>query len=108
MESETLLIHPIVYVLELEDNCWYVGYTHNLNSRISQHMSGNGSRWTQLHKYKKIKKVVYPGSKLIERELTLKYMKKYGWENVRGAGWCVCEMKSCPKEVLNNELNHIE
>lgn len=38
------------YVLKLEDNCYYVGYTCDIVGRLKTHWSGLGARWTRLHK----------------------------------------------------------
>jgi DNA primase len=39
-----------VYVLRLEDDCFYIGFSRNLDRRIKEHFSGNGSVWTKKHK----------------------------------------------------------
>jgi hypothetical protein len=43
--------------------------------------------------------------KLIEggdlKQITLLYMKKYGWQNVRGYAWSQRNMKTPPKELRN-------
>lgn len=38
-----------MYVLELEDDCIYVGKTKNPSERLEQHRNNNGSAWTRLH-----------------------------------------------------------
>ena len=35
------------------------------------------------------------------KEITLDYMKKYGWENVRGYAWSQWNMKNPPRELRN-------
>jgi len=87
MKSITLC--PIVYVLELEDNCWYVGITHNLNLRFAQHMAGDGARWTKEHKPIRIFDVYSEDASLqLENEVTLAFIKEYGGDKVRGGSWC--------------------
>jgi predicted GIY-YIG superfamily endonuclease len=39
-----------VYILELLDNCYYVGRSKCVEKRLMDHMQGKGSSWTQLHK----------------------------------------------------------
>ena len=39
-----------LYVLELEDECYYVGIAYDIKHRFESHMSGGGSKWTKLHK----------------------------------------------------------
>lgn len=77
-----------VYVLELEDECIYVGATMNFNLRMAQHFAGRGSRWTILHKPKKVLEIVYPMTAGLENEITQRYMGERGKEKVRGGSWC--------------------
>lgn len=81
----------ILYVLKLEDNCFYVGQTivKNFEMRIKKHFNGRGSNWTKLHKPLEIieKHNVYGDYRQcehLENEKTVEYMKKYGMKNVRG------------------------
>ncbi len=39
-----------LYVLPLENNCWYVGTTEDLQKRYDTHAKGRGAAWTKLHK----------------------------------------------------------
>ena len=39
-----------LYVLELEDQCWYCGHTENPIKRMKDHMLGSGSAWCRIHK----------------------------------------------------------
>ena len=72
-----------VYVLELEDDCLYVGYTANPEIRLATHFLGRGAGWTILHKPIGIKSI-QPGDTQLENCLTLALMCKYGWKKVRG------------------------
>jgi len=87
-EFNPLVVHPVVYVLGLEDGCYYVGITFNFNHRMSQHFGGFGSKWTTLHKPVKLETIIFPGSKARENEMTLQMMEKHGIEKVRGGKWC--------------------
>ena len=42
-----------IYILELENNKYYVGKTTNTAFRLEQHFNNSGSQWTK--KYKPIK-----------------------------------------------------
>ena len=95
----TFQLHPclyLTYVLELENNKYYVGASSNVNVRLAAHWTGNGARWTRMHKPVKIISL-HVGDK--ERELTIATMKTHGWENVRGSAWCQLDMKKAPKEI---------
>lgn len=73
----------LVYILKCEDECFYVGITSNLNLRLAQHFSGNGSQWTKRHKPIEIIKVVV-GNLETENQIALEYINQYGYDRVRG------------------------
>lgn len=86
---EPILVAPMIYVLELEDDCFYIGITYNLNLRIAQHLSGSGAQWTKMHRPVKIIEVFYDGcTRQKEDEVTKRYVEIYGPEYVRGGSWC--------------------
>lgn len=86
---ESLLVHPCIYVLKLEDDCYYVGITMDLNKRLSQHWIGKGAKWTGLHKPVSVEKVIFPVlDHKMENEVTMEYMEKYGKDKVKGGSWC--------------------
>lgn len=95
---EGVILNCCTYVLKLENDKWYVGKTHNINLRYAQHLCGNGAKWTRLHKPIDCTKVSFLIS---EKEMTLKYMKKHGWENVRGYAWCQCNLIKPPQDLIN-------
>lgn len=86
----------ILYVLELEDDCYYVGITaySRIDKRYEQHRAGKGARWTQLHKPRTVlwtKRLGYMSEReavRIETAKTLELSKLYGMYKVRGGGLC--------------------
>ena len=40
---------PCVYILECEDNCWYIGSTNNLKKRLKMHLDRVACAWTRKH-----------------------------------------------------------
>ena len=77
-----------VYVLKLEDECWYVGYSTQIIHRLRQHFSGLGAKWTQMHKPIKLF-CLYPvvdveEAKKLEKIVTSEYVSKYGQDAIRG------------------------
>ena len=94
---------PMVYVLELENSKYYIGYSNNVNERLYKHFYKNGSEWTKKYKPIKLLECVM-GDKIVEKSKTLEYMTKYGWENVRGASWCQVDLKSAP-DLLSKSMN---
>lgn len=88
-----------VYVLALSDDCYYVGYSNDVNARVKQHFSGSGALWTRLHKPIALIELV-EGNTKTESQVTISYMKKYGWMNVRGSGWSQVKLLNPPKQLL--------
>jgi predicted GIY-YIG superfamily endonuclease len=94
MTIKPILINPILYVLQLENNKYYIGITMNLNMRIAQHFSGEGSKWTKLHKPITIVEIQIKNiTEQLENEITLFYMRKYGWQSVRGGSYTKIDLK---------------
>ncbi len=76
-----------IYIVECDDNKKYIGETSNFDKRMKQHFTGNGSKVTQKFKPKKATELErIPGyfAKEIEQEYTDKFIRKYGYDNVRG------------------------
>lgn len=87
-----------VYVWQLEDGKFYVGYSENLSRRVDEHLTGEGAVWTKKYHPVSIIEIVR-GDKEVEKQKTLEYMRLKGWENVRGSHWCQLEYKSAPLEL---------
>lgn len=87
-----------VYVWELEEGKYYIGYSENLSSRLEQHTTGDGAVWTKKYKPVSIVEIVR-GNKDVEKAKTLEYMKLKGFENVRGAGYSKTEYSCVPQAV---------
>jgi putative endonuclease len=66
-----------VYVILCKDNSFYTGYTKDLDSRMRLHMSGKASRYTRMHRPKKIVYVEEFDSraKAMKREKWIKRLK---------------------------------
>tara|TARA_R100000541_G_scaffold55720_2_gene64746 strand:- start:332 stop:646 length:315 start_codon:yes stop_codon:yes gene_type:complete len=98
MTIKPILILPILYVLKLDNDKYYIGITLNLNQRLSQHFSGDGSKWTKVHKpinviEIQINNVDKNVDESLENKVTLEYMKKYGWQSVRGGSYTRLDLK---------------
>lgn len=89
----------MIYVLLLEKDKWYVGYTDRKDGeRFTEHFTGQGSKWTQL--YKPVEVMEWrDGTLEDENKVTLEYMQKYGWWNVRGGSYCNIEMSKPPTAI---------
>ena len=86
----------VVYTLELEDDCWYVGWTKDPSTRIASHFLGAGSKWTIKHRPIAVTSVVL-GDELLENLTTIALMCRHGWEKVRGGNYCTTSMVAAPQ-----------
>jgi hypothetical protein len=79
---------PTIYILLLEDNKYYVGKSNEPEFRLEKHFNGKGSVWTQKYKPVQVVELINNCDDYDEDKYTLKYMAKYGIENVRGGSFC--------------------
>jgi len=107
---DSLNSKPAVYVLLCEGQNYYIGSTRNLFRRIAEHVSGNGSEWTEKHPVTEIveKREVDEGRLFsVENALTIKYMKEHDVSSVRGSKWAAVDLDKCPqlpdKVIAENE-----
>ena len=84
-----------VYVLECADDCWYVGWSADIQTRVCAHFLNNGAKWTQLHRPLNIHSVRV-GDQLLENLVTLQLMCQHGWQKVRGGNYCLVDMQKPP------------
>jgi len=96
-----------LYVLKLQDACYYVGITTCPEKRLKEHTTGERSTdWTEQHKpvgVAEVRDEIADTDELadalkLEREVTLEYMREKGWERVRGGPWCTPDMENPPWE----------
>lgn len=73
-----------VYCLELEDGYYYIGSSRNIESRFYEHLDGDGSMWTSLHKPIRIIEVLTNVNTFEEDRMVKQYMSVYGIDKVRG------------------------
>lgn len=92
-------------MLELNNLKYYVGQT-TTSERLQAHFKGKGSAWTKLHGVKAILETVdidvgdYHHAEIIENRKTIECMNIYGWENVRGGFWSLCDLEQHRKSLL--------
>ena len=73
-----------VYVLSLEQDCYYIGFTQDLPKRLAQHFAGKGALWTRKYQPVKLVDVYYDVPEFAEHRVTRKYIERYGYDKVRG------------------------
>ena len=104
MSSEPILAQDeekqsFVYGLKLERNKYYIGYTErNDYSRIEEHFANGGSKWTMKFKPQDLL-FFQPGTLEDENRITIEFMRKHGWWNVRGGEWCEVALWMPPAEL---------
>jgi hypothetical protein len=95
----------MLYILKLENNKYYVGKSDDPETRINQHMNGNGSEWTKKYKPVDIVELVENDDEYDEDKYTLKYMEKYGINNVRGGSFCQVILSEENKNTILKMIN---
>ena len=106
-----------LYVLELEDDCYYVGIADgDTKIRFKSHMAGHGSKWTKLHKPLQRDEpmlvlemgvgVDNPFNLIEVDESTVTYhlMCEKGFDKVRGSGWSQCVLSGVVHKPKNYSL----
>jgi len=87
-----------IYVLKLEDDKYYIGQTNHFLDRMIDHFIGRGSVWSKTFKPIEIVELVRTDDKKMENEITKKYMRIYGVDNVRGGSYCKTILNKNPLE----------
>lgn len=91
--------------MKLDNDKYYVGKSSNYISRIGEHIIGNKSAsWTKMYKPLKILDVQTVEDDLEEDFTTIKYMRKYGIDNVRGGSFCELNLRECDIMTLTKIL----
>jgi len=98
MQKKQQMVKEGVYVLKLTNGKYYVGYSTNMESRINAHFRGEGAAWTRAFRPLNVQEMHENKDKAHETQLTLEYMRKHGWQNVRGGPYVQVEMPNPPQE----------
>lgn len=96
-----------VYVIELENNKYYIGKTHGTDTRISDHFNSSGSAWTRKYKPVKVIETISNCDDYDEDKYVLKYMNQYGIENVRGASYSQVVLSDSTIKSIQSRLDGI-
>ncbi len=78
-----------VYVLELEDGLYYIGWTRNLRKRLAKHFQGKAVNWTKLHRVVRLLETFENATLRMEDAVAERYLEKYGQEKVRGGQYVI-------------------
>jgi predicted GIY-YIG superfamily endonuclease len=94
-----------IYILRLKYQKYYVGKTNSLISRINEHFNSEGSKWTKKYKPLELVETIKNCDDFDEDKYTLKYMVKYGMDNVRGGSFSRINLSSENKITLKQMIN---
>ena len=73
-----------IYILRCLGDKYYIGYTNTPNFSIENH---DFNEWTKTYKPVEIVEIFDNCDRYDEDKYTIKYMSKYGIDNVRGGSW---------------------
>lgn len=93
-----------IYVLQLEENKWYIGKTETSKFRIDTHFDYAGSEFTKKYRPQEIYQIIPECDKFDEDKFVKKYMDKYGIDNVRGGTYSKLELSGEERKFIQKEL----
>jgi predicted GIY-YIG superfamily endonuclease len=93
-----------IYILQLEQNKYYIGKSNDPQKRFQEHLNGKGSAWTNLYKPIKLLQIIPNASHFDEDKYTKEYMLKYGIQNVRGGSYVNVTLSANDIYTLNKEM----
>jgi hypothetical protein len=96
-----------IYILELEQNKYYIGKTTNISFRLDDHFTSNGAAWTRKYKPIQVESIIADCDDYDEDKYTLKYMEQYGINNVRGGSFCEIKLSDANIITLNKIMNSV-
>jgi cellular nucleic acid-binding protein len=93
-----------IYILGLTNNKYYVGKSKNVNFRLEDHFTYEGSVWTKKYMPVSIVKQIQNCNDYDEDKYTIQYMAKYGIDNVRGGSFCELVLSTENKNTINKMI----
>lgn len=96
-----------IYILELEQGKYYVGKTTNPEFRLEKHFTSGGSAWTKKYKPLSVVEIIPNCDDFDEDKHTIKYMEKYGINNVRGGSFCEIRLNDNNIITLKQMINGV-
>jgi hypothetical protein len=97
-----------LYVLKCEEDRYYVGTTSNLDQRLAEHFSGQGSEWTKQYAPLSIVLTRPVTGTHDENNTTKDYMSRYGIHRVRGGAYAQLHLPAVTVSMLRRELQSTE
>ena len=94
-----------IYVLQLQQNKYYVGKTNNPPVRLDAHFDAGGSAFTKRYKPLQIHALIPDCSDHDEQRVTQEYMGKHGIQQVRGGPWTRILLSDEEEEFIQKLLD---
>ena len=94
-----------IYTLQLENGKYYIGKTNNPQFRLETHFNSNGSEWTKIFKPINVLEIIPNCDNYDEDKITIKYMDKYGINNVRGGSFVSIKLDKSTIHTLKQMIN---
>ncbi len=96
-----------IYILKCQDNKFYIGKTSQIvENRFNQHLNDKSCSWTTKYPPIKIIETFDLIDDLDEDNYTLRYMKKYGINNVRGGTFSQINLPLNQYQTLTKMIRH--
>lgn len=96
------------FVLKLESNKYYIGITTNINFTLEEYINHNETEWTKQYNPIELTELI---SNVNSRDkldkVTIRFMKKYGIENVRGGNFNEIKLHDEVIIKLENMIKYI-
>lgn len=89
-----------IYIIKCENGKYYVGKTNNIQKRLLDHFTNNGSEWTKMHKPIEILERYDNCDHFDEDKYTIKTMEKYGINNVRGGSFVKINLTESDRQTI--------
>ena len=96
-----------IYILQLNNNKYYIGRSFNPEQRIAQHQSGTwkAARWVNLWGVKNVIDIIPESDVLAEDILTKGYMMQHGIQHVRGGTYFSPKLLEWQLKALQMEFD---
>ncbi|CAN0060893.1 unnamed protein product, partial [Ectocarpus sp. 13 AM-2016] len=104
---------PGVYVLKLEDGCWFVGLADNISETVALHREQQFDGWTQAHKASQV--VTREMAPMVKRQKdlarwerleTMNIARQHGVDRVRGYNWTGCYLTDSERQDFVRAVRH--
>ena len=98
-----------IYVLKLKgdglNDRYYIGKTDTPKIRFDEHFNKQGSAWTKINDPVDYHELTPDCDDFDEDKITIKYMAKYGKENVRGGTFCWPKLIKSTNDFIDKMIN---